>query len=282
MHEHLEILNPGFSRGPFRAVIFDFDGTLSLLRRNWQDVMIPMMVDILAATGTSETRAALAAHVEEFVMRLNGRQTIYQMIQLADEVAQRGGKPREPLEYKHQYHDLLWQQVGGRVAAVRSGQVPAEQMTVPGARELLTALVARGLPLYLASGTDLKYVEDEVAVLGLREFFGPRVYGALDDYKKFSKAIVIERIIRDTGVAGPQLAGFGDGFVEIEEVKKVGGLAIGVASNEDTRQGINAWKRNRLIRAGADVIIGDYRGLKELLGLLSGDHLASPFITLNL
>jgi phosphoglycolate phosphatase len=268
MSASLQVIHSDFPRGPFRAVIFDFDGTVSLLRRNWQDVMIPMMVDILSATGTAETRDQLHAHVEEFVMRLNGRQTIYQMIRLAEEVAQRGGQPREPLEYKHQYHDLLWAQVGQRVEAVRSGRTPADEMTVPGTRELLASLVSRGLDLYLASGTDLKYVLDEVEVLGLRKFFGPRVYGALDDYKKFSKGILIERIIRDTGVPGPALAGFGDGFVEIEELKKVGGLAIGVASNEETRQGINDWKRNRLIRAGADLIIGDYREHEAILQLL--------------
>jgi phospholipid/cholesterol/gamma-HCH transport system permease protein len=65
-----------------------------------------------------------------------------------------------------------------------------------------------------------------------------------------------------------ELLGFGDGFVEIEEVKRVGGLAIGVASNEETRSGINDWKRNRLIRAGADLIVGDYRRLDELLGVI--------------
>ena len=85
--ESIEIINPDFPRGDFRAAIFDFDGTLSLLRRNWQDVMIPMMVDIVAATGTSETREQLDEHVEEYVMRLNGRQTIYQMMRLAEEVA---------------------------------------------------------------------------------------------------------------------------------------------------------------------------------------------------
>ena len=264
----IEIVNEHRSRGPFRAAIFDFDGTLSLLRRNWQDVMIPMMVDILAATGTSESREELFAHVEDFVMRLNGKQTIYQMIQLAEEVAKRGGTPREPLEYKHQYHDLLWQQVAGRVEGVRSGRVPAEEMTVPGSMQLLESFRGLGLELFLASGTDLKYVRDEVSVLGLTTFFGRHIYGALDDYKKFSKAMIIEQMIRDAGVPGKQIVGFGDGFVEIEEVKKVGGLAIGVASNEETRSGINAWKRNRLIQAGADMIVGDYRQLEELLEMI--------------
>jgi phosphoglycolate phosphatase len=264
----MEIINPQHPRGPFRAAIFDFDGTLSLLRRNWQDVMIPMMVEELAATGTSEPRAELYAAVEEFVMRLNGKQTIYQMMQLADEVNARGGTPKSPLEYKRQYHDLLWRQVGGRVAAVKSGETPAEEMTVPGARELLTRLCEQGLTLYLASGTDLAYVEDELQTLGLAESFGPRVYGALDDYQKFSKAMIVARIVDETGLAASELVGFGDGYVEIEEVKKVGGLAIGVASNEDTREGINDWKRKRLIQAGADVIVGDYRDLSSLAKML--------------
>jgi phosphoglycolate phosphatase-like HAD superfamily hydrolase len=264
----VEIVSDSFPRGGFRAAIFDFDGTLSLLRRNWQNVMIPMMVDLLQATGTAESRAALYQHVEEFVMRLNGRQTIYQMIQLAEEVRQRGGIPDDPLDYKSQYHELLWQQVGQRVAGVRSGRIARQEMMVPGASEMLQTLRDLGLKLYLASGTDLKYVRDELQVLGLNSYFGPRVFGALDDYKKFSKSMIIAQMIAEIGVDGWQILGLGDGFVEIEEVKKVGGLAIGVASNEETRSGINAWKRNRLVRAGADIIIGDYQCHEELLKII--------------
>lgn len=266
----IEIVRPDFRPRPARAVIFDFDGTLSLLRRNWQDVMIPMMVEILAETGTSETRDELYQKVEEFVMRLNGRQTIYQMMQLCDEVTQRGGTPLEPLAYKHRYHDLLWQQVGQRVSAIEAGEIPPEQLTVPGSWELLEYFSERRLPLYLASGTDLTYVAREAALLKLDRYFGTRIFGALDDYQKFSKQMIIRRMIEETGVSGEAIVGFGDGFVEIEEVKRVGGVAIGVASNEETRSGINAWKRDRLIRAGADIIIGDYRHrdqLFETLGL---------------
>jgi phosphoglycolate phosphatase-like HAD superfamily hydrolase len=79
---------------------------------------------------------------------------------------------------------------------------------------------------------------------------------------------VIERILRETGARGEELLAFGDGFVEIEETRKAGGVAVGVASNEDERRGINERKRQRLIRAGADVIIGDYVHLEELLALM--------------
>lgn len=264
----IEILRPDFRRGDFRAVLFDFDGTLSLIRRNWPQVMIPMMVDVLAETGTSETRPELSEKVEEFVMRLNGRQTIYQMIQLGDEVKARGGTPRDPLEYKSRYHDLLSAQIHGRVSGLANGTVTAESLTVPGSHQLLERLRSLGLELYLASGTDVKYVREEAAALGVAEYFGPHIYGALDDYKNFSKKMIIDRIIGEAGVAGHQLIGFGDGFVEIQEVRQAGGVAIGVASEEEARQGINEWKRGRLIPAGADIIIGDYRCQDELFRIL--------------
>ncbi len=261
----IEIVREGFPRGPFRAALFDFDGTLSLIRRGWQDVMIPMMVSHLAATPTEETEEQLRTVVEDFVARLTGRQTIYQMIQLADEVTRRGGKPCEPLDYKRQYHDRLWQQVGRRVASLREGVAQPAELSVPGSQALLVALTKRNIALYLASGTDLNYVQDEVDALAMTDHFAPHIYGALDDYKQFSKAKIIEQILGEMNVAGKNIVGFGDGYVEIEEVKRVGGLAIGVATNEETCQGVNQWKRRRLIEAGADIIVGDYRCLDELL-----------------
>src|SRR3954470_3047364 len=103
LHDEIEVLRPDLPRGRFRGVLFDFDGTLSLIREGWPQVMIPMMVEELRRTGTAETDTALTAKVEEFVMRVTGRQTIYQMIQLADEVKSRGGRPPEPIEYKRRY-----------------------------------------------------------------------------------------------------------------------------------------------------------------------------------
>ena len=159
----IEIVNPDLPRGRFSAVLFDFDGTLSLVREGWPEVMIPMMVEILAESPQAEPREALSEHVEEFVMRLNGKQTIYQMIHLAEEVAKRGGTAKEPLEYKQQYHDLLWERVSGRVSGLKDGSVEAEILTVPGSRELLEQLQAAGCDLYLASGTDHQFVADELA-----------------------------------------------------------------------------------------------------------------------
>src|SRR5262245_8676758 len=264
----IEILRPDLPRGGFRSVLFDFDGTLSLLREGWPQVMIPMMVEVLRQTGTAESDTELSAHVEEFVMRLNGRQTIYQMIRLADEVRSRGGQPLDPLAFKHRYHDLLMQRIEGRIRALEARQATPEEWTVPGSHALLDGLRRRGLTLYLASGTDLKYVRREAELLGLTPYFGEHIYGALDDYQNFSKQMIVERILREHRLQGRELLGFGDGFVEIEEIKKVRGVAVAVASDEVRRQGVNAWKRDRLVRAGADLVIADYWQHNRLLSYL--------------
>jgi phosphoglycolate phosphatase-like HAD superfamily hydrolase len=266
--DNLEIIHPDILRGKFRSVLFDFDGTLSLIRESWPQVMIPMMVGILQETGTKETEPELTAAVEDFVMRLNGRQTIYQMIQLAEEVRLRGGQPLEPLKYKYRYHDLLMERIHGRLEDLQSGNATPQNWTVPGSHELLENLKNRGLNVFLASGTDLKFVRHEAELLDLSHFFGDRIYGALDDYKNFSKKMVIERIIEENNLQGDQLLGFGDGFVEIEEIKRAGGVAVAVASDEINRQGVNHWKRNRLVQAGADLVIPDYRRQDRLLQFL--------------
>jgi phosphoglycolate phosphatase len=52
--------------------------------------------------------------------------------------------------------------------------------------------------------------------------------------------------------------------VEIENVKDVDGFAVGLATNEEERKGINLWKRERLIKAGADIIIPDFSEAKSI------------------
>lgn len=264
----IELINRHIERGHIRFALFDFDGTISLIREGWQGVMIPMMVEILLETPDHESEAELTHSVTEFVTRLTGKQTIYQMIQLAAEVEKRGGAPQEPLDYKRTYLDRLWTRIEDRVAYLKAGRYSPEDMTVPGALDLLAALCARDITCYLASGTDRPYVLDEAGALGLPRFFDDRIYGALEDYTNFSKRMVIERILRENHLAGPELLAFGDGFVEIEDTKAVGGIAVGVASNEATRQGIDEWKRDRLIQAGADLIIPDFREHEALVTYL--------------
>jgi phosphoglycolate phosphatase-like HAD superfamily hydrolase len=257
---------------PPRFALFDFDGTLSLVREGWPDVMVPMMVDELVATGTKETQAELALLARHFVMELNGKQTIYQMMRLAEEIRSRGGQPRDPLEYKQKYHDRLMQRIANRRQSLEKGTLNAEELLVPGAYSALRLLQDRGLELYLASGTDENYVREEANLLGLTPYFGRHIYGAIDDHRKFSKQMVIERILRENQVEGSRLIGLGDGYVEIDNIKAAGGTAIAVASDESGRSGkADHWKRDRLIGVGADMVIPDFREFQAVCDYLWRD-----------
>ncbi|MBZ5562791.1 MAG: HAD hydrolase-like protein [Acidobacteriia bacterium] len=264
----IECLHPGASAEHARVVLFDFDGTISLIRTGWEEVMVPMMVEILAERKTGESEMALQALVEEYVARLTGEQTIYQMIELARQVELRGGKPLDPLAYKKMYHDRLMEKIRNRREELRQGRVSPEHYLVPGARALLEALKERGLKLYCASGTDETYTLEEARLLDVARYFDGGIYGAQDDFKSFSKEILIQRMISSLECRGDQLLGFGDGYVEIKNVKDAGGVAVGVATNEPECQAVNPWKRRRLVSVGADFIIPNFSCGAQLLQTL--------------
>ncbi|MBM3901742.1 MAG: HAD family hydrolase [Verrucomicrobia bacterium] len=250
-------------------ILFDFDGTLSLIRQGWPDIMVPLFTEILPPLPdeTDEQRRQLAF---EDIMRLNGKQTIYQMIQLAERVRERGGTPGEPLDYKHEYLRRLDERIRHRVEGIQAGTIPRGEFTVFGTRALLEALSTRGLSLYLASGTDEQFVKAEAEALGLTHYFKGHIYGAQDDYKKFSKKMIIDRILAENRIPGDSLLAFGDGYVEIENTKQVGGFAVAVASDEANNGSgrFDPWKHQRLMGVGADLCIPDYRELDALMETL--------------
>lgn len=273
MPEVIEIVRRDASAAEAKVVIFDFDGTLSLIRSGWVEVMVPMCVEELAKLGTGESHAQLVALVEEFVWRLTGKETIYQMMALADAIRERGGRPAEPLAYKRMYLERLEGRIGGRLADLRQRRAVPETYLVPGARGLLEWLAAAGLQLYLASGTDDANVKEEAALLDVARYFGDRIFGAQDDLQSFSKALLVKQILSRASFRAKELLVFGDGFVEIEEVKNAGGAAVGVATAEPDCLMVDEWKRQRLIRAGADFIIPNFLSLNEIQKhVLGGEH----------
>ena len=102
----------------------------------------------------------------------------------------------------------------------------------------------------------------------MRQYFGGGVYGAQDDYKSFSKEILIQRMIAGLECRGDELLGFGDGFVEIKNVKDVGGTAVGLATAEPECQVMDPWKQQRLMEVGADFIIPNFLCPEDLLARL--------------
>ena len=43
----LEVVNPAACLGQVRHALFDFDGTISVIRRGWETIMIPMMLEMI-------------------------------------------------------------------------------------------------------------------------------------------------------------------------------------------------------------------------------------------
>jgi phosphoglycolate phosphatase len=252
-------------------VVFDFDGTLSLIREGWPVVMLGMFQEMLPGKA-GDTSDSVRQMLFDDMMKLNGKQTIYQMIQFAERVKERGGTPQEPLWYKHEYLRRLNQKIEDRLVGLKNKSMASEKYLVFSSIALLEDLKRRGMKFYLASGTDEQFVKAEAEFLGLTKYFGEHIYGAKDDYKSFSKKMVIDRLLRENGIDGRKLMAFGDGYVEIQNTKEVGGLAIAVASDEACNGSgrVDEWKRNRLVGVGADVVIPDYRDAAPLLRKILG------------
>jgi len=265
---------PGFR--PTHA-IFDHDGTISTLRQGWEQIMEPMMVRAVLGPSFEGADESLyhrvVQRVREFIDKTTGVQTITQMQMLVEIVREFGCVPPDQIldaaGYKAIYNEDLLRMVRGRLEKLHRGELCVEDLTVKNAPAFLARLHAAGVRLYLASGTDQRDVEEEAAALGYAHLFEGRIYGSIGDPGTEAKRLVLERIMRDLEDA-PRggLVTFGDGPVEMRETRKRGGLAIGVASDEVRRYGMNLAKRPRLIRAGSDMIIPDFSQMDALLRLL--------------
>ena len=251
--------------GGFRCALFDFDGTISLIREGWQDVMIPYFCEVVASLGTNEPDAAVHAEVKEFVDRLTGKQTIYQCMALCEAIARRGFAPAPPGEYKKEYLRRLSEKTASRIRGLSTGAVSPETLAVKGALTFVRRLAETGITCYLASGTDEPDVIREATLLGIADVFRGGIYGAIDAKTDCSKEDVIRRLIKEEGLRPEELLGFGDGFVEIQLVSDCGGYAVGVAADEKRGDGIDENKRKRLIGAGAGMIVPHFENAELLL-----------------
>jgi beta-phosphoglucomutase-like phosphatase (HAD superfamily) len=158
-------------------------------------------------------------------------------------------------------------EVDKRIRKLEKGELQVHDFTIKGSVDFLRELREKGVTLYLTSGTDHDDAAREAGMLGYADLFNGGIFGALDDIHKNSKKDVIGNIIRGNRLWGPELAVFGDGPVEMRECRKANGIAIGVASDEVRRYGLNPRKRTRLIQAGAQIVTPDFSQKDRLLEL---------------
>ncbi len=266
--------------GKVTHVIFDHDGTISCLREGWERIMEPMMVRAILGPKFDSADDSLyhrvVDRVRDFIDKSTGIQTLIQMQGLVRMVREfkcvSDDEILDEFGYKNIFNEDLMKMVRDRVGKFNRGELAVEDFTMKNAVALLGALHESGARLYLASGTDQQDLIDEATALGYADLFEGRIYGAVGDATKEAKRIVLDRILKEVGPDAPGLVAFGDGPVEIRETRKRGGFAVGVAGDEVRRFGLNAAKRSRLIRAGADMIIPDYSQLDKLLKILNASR----------
>src|SRR4029077_7837365 len=102
--------------------------------------------------------------------------------------------------------------------------------------------------------------------------FGRHIYGGTANLAQSDKRAMVARLLQEEHIAGEHLLAVGDGPVEIQIAKEAGGLAVGVASDED-RNGSGNMHPQKLVQlrsAGADVLIPDYRGPDALVECILG------------
>ncbi len=251
----------------FSAALFDFDGTVSLIRADWRDAMIPYFTDVLAAVSPGESREAVEETVNGFVDALTGKQTIFQCMALDAEVVRRGGKHVDPNVYKQGFLDRMAERVAARRASLQNGADPAT-LLVPGVKEWIETLEARGVRCWLASGTDEESVRLEAELLGVDTLFSGGIAGARPGQSEGVKEALIGTLTRRGEIDGKELLCFGDGPSELAAAKAAGGYAVGVAMDETRPSATDMRKRRLLLGAGADCIIPDFSDPAALLKLL--------------
>ncbi len=273
----IEIISPPAANLTVRHAIFDHDGTISTLREGWEGIMEPMMLRAVLGSRYFDADVALLdkvrLRVKDYIDKTTGIQTLVQMKGLVGIIQEFGCVPQDQMldefGYKRIYNDELLNVVREREGKLERQELSVDDFTVKNAVRLLRHLYDRGVRLYLASGTDEEDVRREARILGYDHFFEGRIYGAVGDIAKEAKKLVLERILQDIGPESARnIVTFGDGPVEIRETVKRGGFTIGVASDEVKRFGLNMKKRERLIRAGASVIVPDFSQLSSLLSLI--------------
>lgn len=273
---NIEIIRP-FDGRNLTTVLFDFDGTLSRERDGWVNLMIATnsaaMIQAIPDVSIPEAVEWVIHDIEESI----GVPTYQQMKRLADEINKRGGASLAPQRYKDIYNDALLSLVKTIHRRFKQAEINVEELRVPGAFELLTVLMKKfgNDALYLSSGTDIQPIKESVKILGYDTFFEDRIIasGSNGNNHDCPKQLIIENLVEKQGLQSGQLLTFGDGIPEIKNTVQFGGVAVGVLTpdcgNYEQRGHFTVEKkRQRLINAGAHLIVPDFRSANKLLEIV--------------
>ncbi len=193
------------ARDGFRAVLFDWDGTLvDSAAKSYR-----CYVHVFAAYGIDYDRDTFARTYSPDWYRT------YEDI----------GLPRE-----------AWSEADARWLECYETQ--ASQL-LPGAREALERLAARGVVQGLVSSGDPGRVRREIVTLGLASFFATVVCGGETERRKPDPQPLLVALAR-LGVAPPESAYVGDSPEDVMMARAAGAFAVGIPGGFPNRHALEA------------------------------------------
>ena len=247
-----------------RAIIFDFDGTISTLRHGWEAIMENYMYEMI--TGNTEIiNNELMNEIKSYIDQSMGIQTIYQMQWLKEKATLKNKtKILDIWEYKTGYNDKLMEVVREKTKKLISKELFPKDFRIINSKEFIKDLYNLGHKLFIASGTDHDDVINEMKVLEIFEFFED-VKGAPTKKIACPKEAIVKHLMEDLNYKGNEIAIIGDGKIEIEIAVRINGKAIGMATEETYQLEVNKRKRKKLIEAGAHIIVPHFKDKEAII-----------------
>jgi phosphoglycolate phosphatase-like HAD superfamily hydrolase len=275
-NSQIEIINNSFQRGKIKYAFFDYDGTISTVRQGWDIIMKNIMVKAImgdqAASIPDDKKNEIESSVADYIDRTAGVQMILQMKELRQMIVDYNFVSEEKIFSAKEYKNLAYSELGEivreRLSNFRRGNLNSEDLTIKGAVTFLKDLREKGVSLHLVSGGDQNAIRHNSKILGYADLFEGRINGSIESSNENSKENIMKRVIMENNLEGAEIVCFGDGPEEIRVAVKYGAIAIGVASDEITRSGLNPEKRKRLIESGANIIIPDFSDSDKILDYL--------------
>lgn len=248
----------------FTLAAIDFDGTMSLIRIGWQQVMHGVMKSALQQYHPRPDR--IDDDIRTYIAHSTGQPSIIQMAWIDEQMMLFGGPQRGAQFYLDQFSNGMKHQIDARIASI-TDDTTADSFMINGARQFLFTLARRNIHIALVSGTEQSHLIRESAALRIDSFFDAGIYGPGSHAPNFTKHDAIARLITEYNVPPGGLLSVGDGPVEIKAGKALDGYSLAVASDEHGG-GLDADKRQHLIDVGADAVIANFEHLDTLSHVL--------------
>lgn len=248
----------------FTLAAVDFDGTMSLIRIGWQQVMHGVMKAALYDYHPNLTH--IDADIRTYIAHSTGQPSIIQMAWVDEQVLLYGGPHRGAQHYLDQFSNAMKSQIDARVASI-TDETTADAFMIAGARQFLQALAQRDIRIALVSGTEYHHLVRESAALKIDSYFDAGIFGPGAHAPGFTKHDAIAQLVARYNVAPGALLSVGDGPVEIKAGKALGGYSLAVASDEQGG-GLDEDKRQHLLDADADAVVANFIHLDTLIQAL--------------